>query len=206
MNNPLGGVDADGHADPALPQEEIIKLHDACELVVTGYRVFSEHIMGSVAVSPPAKCPVDQCVYVHAPLPPDPRVDFWCGNKTVCNPEVEREKWIAQRDFILGHNRKNAPNNGPSVLDPKPTVKQKFLKWVCKNSSQNRIIASMEWGAATGMLKGAIAGATGGAAFEGVGAVPGAFLGGFAGGVFGAGGGVLSGGAMAGACSLGGAY
>jgi RHS repeat-associated protein len=99
-----------------------------------------------------------------------------------------------------------APNNGTSVLDPKPTVKQKFFKWVCKNSSQNRIIASMEWGAATGMLKGGFAGATGGAAFEGVGAVPGALLGGFAGGVFGAAGGVLTGGATAGACSLGGAY
>ena len=64
----------------------------------------------------------------------------------------------------------------------------------------------MEWGAATGMLKGGFAGATGGAAFEGVGAVPGALLGGFAGGVFGAAGGVLTGGATAGACSLGGAY
>jgi RHS repeat-associated protein len=124
MNNPLGGVDADGHADPALPQEEIIKLHDVGELVVTGYRVFSEHIMGSVAVSPPAKCPVDQCVYVHAPLPPDPRVDFWCGNKKVCNPEVEREKWIAQRDFILGHNRKNAPNNGTKPIGTPKTSAQ----------------------------------------------------------------------------------
>jgi RHS repeat-associated protein len=101
-----------------------------------------------------------------------------------------------------------APNKGnnKSVLDPKPTIKQKILNFVCKNSSQNRIIASMEFGAVKGVLQGGFAEATGGAFFEGVGAAPGALIGGFVGGIAGAGGGVLSGGAMAGACSLGGTY
>ena len=96
--------------------------------------------------------------------------------------------------------------NNTSVLDPKPTTKQKILNFVCKNSPKNRILASMEFGAVKGIIQGGVVGATGGAFFEGVGAIPGAFIGGFVGGVAGAGGGVLSGGAMAGACSLGGTY
>jgi hypothetical protein len=101
-----------------------------------------------------------------------------------------------------------APNNGNyvSVLSPKPTVKQKILNFVCKNSPQNRVIASMEFGFANGAIRGGIAGATGGVFFEGVGAVPGAILGGFVGGIAGTAGGVITGGAAAGACSLGGAY
>jgi RHS repeat-associated protein len=114
-----------------------------------------------------------------------------------------------------GHNapllNNNVGDRDRSVGAPKSNstttnIKQTATRFVCKNSPDNRILGSMEFGFVTGALRGGFAGATGGAFFEGVGAVPGAIMGGFIGGIAGAAGGVLKGGAIAGACSLAGVY
>jgi len=88
---------------------------------------------------------------------------------------------------------------GVQVLNPSVNDVKSFL---CKKSSEERILISMRNGFLLGAVRGGIAGATGGAFFEGVGAIPGAILGGTVGGIAGAGGGAIKGGALAGLCSL----
>ncbi len=90
---------------------------------------------------------------------------------------------------------------GPPLL-----TKKEIITFLCKNSPQNRVIASMEFGFLNGAARGGYIGFSGGIFFEGMGAIPGAILGGLAGGVAGAAGGAIKGGAYAGACSLAGVY
>lgn len=78
---------------------------------------------------------------------------------------------------------------------------------VCGSSPENRIAKSAAFtGTLAAIRVGAFFGAAGGAEAGGIGAIPGAIIGGIIGGVVGASGGVLTGSALAGACSEFGAY
>lgn len=101
-----------------------------------------------------------------------------------------------------------APNNDGyvSVLDPHRTRKMLVNK-LCGNSPEDPVKRQMSFGAIRGAAVGAYLGATGGGGLSfGLGAVPGAFLGAFVVGTVGAGSGVLTGGAVALGCAIGGVY
>jgi hypothetical protein len=131
-----------------------------------------------------------------------------CGSIFGCDgPPISPPSGVGITVSALGPPRTAILSQPPKAPTTGITsIKQKVIKFACKNSPDNRVLASAEFGFVIGALRGGFAGATGGAFLEGVGAVPGAILGGFAVGVVGAAGGVIKGGAIAAACSLAGVY
>ncbi len=93
-------------------------------------------------------------------------------------------------------------NRNPTTKE----MKSYAVHFACKNSPQDRVLASAESGALIGAFRVAIVGTLTGSFAAGVGAVPGAIIGGFIGGVTGAAGGVLKGAFVAGVCSALGGY
>jgi hypothetical protein len=97
-----------------------------------------------------------------------------------------------------------APNN---ATPQQPTIKQKIVSYLCGSSPSDPVIRQMKFGAIRGAVVGGFLGATGGGGLTfGLGAIPGAILGGFVVGTVGAAGGVLTGGAVALGCAIGGVY